>query len=640
MKIKLYTIIIILFSFIILFAFKSKETNSYKSLYNQNIENFNLAQEKLLTEIKAGNLNDKKDIVKIRQALNEARTKMKFLDFWLRYLEPNTYKKINGPLPVEWETEVFEKYEKPYRRVGCGLTLAELYLEEDVIEKDTLIQFIANSINATKNYTNDTITKELYNYHHFYLCNRLFLLNLAAIYTTGFECPDTSKIIPELEAMMKSNKQIYFYFNQTFESQALPNSYISLYDSALAFVKSQSKNYSTFNHFTFIQQYINPLYAINRQLILKHHVISKNLIDYSLNKNAETIFDKTLYNGQNAKGLYIRVNDSVQLSEIVTLGKLLFYDPILSANNKRSCASCHFPSQYFTDTSNSTAFQFDNSNRLSRNTPSLINVQYNHLIMLDGEHISLQNQTHSVITNPIEMASNQEEVLKKVLDCKDYKVMLKKLLTFTPQESEITLTHITSAITLYYSKFSNYYSPFDQAINQKTVLSHDELKGFNLFMSKAQCATCHFVPHFNGVKPPYIGSEFEVLGTPKDKAYKNLSEDKGRYNINPAYETENAFRTGSLRNIAFTQPYMHNGVFSNLTEVLDFYNTGGGAGHGLNVPNQTLSSDSLGLKPIEIKQIIAFLNTLTEEIPFESAPKKLPINKNKQFNIRKVGGEY
>ena len=180
MKIKLYAFIITLFSLIILFAFKAKETNSYKSLYNQNIENFNLAQEKLLNEIKAGNLNDKKDIVKIRQALNEARTKMKFLDFWLRYLEPNTYKKINGPLPVEWETEVFEKYEKPYRRVGSGLTLAELYLEEDVIEKDTLIQFIANSIYATKNYTTDTITQELNDYHHFYLCNRLFLLNLAA----------------------------------------------------------------------------------------------------------------------------------------------------------------------------------------------------------------------------------------------------------------------------------------------------------------------------------------------------------------------------------------------------------------------------------------------------------------------------
>ena len=124
-------------------------------------------------------------------------------------------------------------------------------------------------------------------------------------------------------------------------------------------------------------------------------------------------------------------------------------------------------------------------------------------------------------------------------------------------------------------------------------------------MSKAQCATCHFVPQFNGVKPPYIGSEFEVLGVPKDIAFKSLNDDKGRHGVNPADEMDHAFRTGTIRNIAYTAPYMHNGVFKTLNEVIDFYDVGGGAGKGLSVTNQTLSSDSLKLTAEE-KQDLCF----------------------------------
>ncbi|RZJ86580.1 MAG: cytochrome C peroxidase, partial [Chryseobacterium sp.] len=158
---------------------------------------------------------------------------------------------------------------------------------------------------------------------------------------------------------------------------------------------------------------------------------------------------------------------------------------------------------------------------------------------------------------------------------------MKKLLKFTPEEKNISLSHIVSAITFYYADFSNYYSPFDDAMNVNGSLPADARVGFNLFMSKAQCATCHFVPHFNGVKPPYISSEFEVLGVPADTNFSRLSDDKGRYNVNPATETMNAFRTGSIRNSEHTGPYMHNGVFKTLTQVIDFYDAGGGVGKKL-----------------------------------------------------------
>ena len=312
----------------------------------------------------------------------------------------------------------------------------------------------------------------------------------------------------------------------------------------------------------------------------------------------------------------------------------------LSANNRRSCASCHKPTEYFTDTTQATAFQFDHQQRLPRNTPSLINATFNHLIMLDGKHISLQDQAKEVMHNSAEMNNIEKDLVKKVMSCRDYKDAFKKYLRYTPEEKEVSLSHIVSAITFYYADFSNYSAPFDDAVNNKQAVSEDVKKGFNLFMSKAQCGTCHFLPVFNGVKPPYIGSEFEVIGVPEDSGYHKLSADKGRYGVNPAGEMMNAFRTGTVRNSTFTKPYMHNGVFQTLDQVIDLYDAGGGAGKKLAVKNQTLSTDSLRLSKDEKRQLIAFIHSLNENVIFDKAPGSLPASANKELNKRRPGGEY
>ncbi len=624
------------------YSFRNTATQpeAYAKHYLQRLQTFKQREQHLLAVIDNSDLTKHADVERIKQEIANTRLSMKSMDYWLRYLEPLAYKKINSPLPVEWETEVFEKFEKPYKREGAGLTLAELYLDEEHITKDSLKSLITQSITVFETYGADSITSQLNTYHHFYLCNRLFLLNLAAIYTTGFECPNTDRVIPELKQMLADVGNTYHTFNESFPAAPLTAEYTQLYAKTVAFIETQPEDYTKFDHFTFLKEYVNRLFTINQQLIRDYKVISKNLLDYSLNKSAATIFSKTLYNGQNPKGIFLRVNDEEGLAEIDRIGKLLFYDPILSANNMRSCASCHNPATYFTDTVLTTSQHFDHTNFLPRNAPSLINVEYNHLTMLDGKHISLQNQTKDVICNPNEMGSDEKEVLEKVMSCKEYSSAFNKLLKYTPQEKEVTMDHIASVITFYYSKFSKYYSPFDAAMNNHGTVDVATKEGFNLFMSKAQCATCHFVPQFNGVKPPYIGSEFEVLGVPADKNFKALSKDKGRYEINPAYETANAFRTGSIRNADYTKPYMHNGVFNTMGEVIDFYNAGGGAGRGLHVENQTLSSDSLKLTVQDKNHLLKFISSLNENIAFESAPEKLPSSKIKTLNNRRVGGSY
>ncbi|RYE22800.1 MAG: cytochrome C peroxidase [Sphingobacteriales bacterium] len=622
-------------------SFSETNVSSYNNLYYQKINAFRASQQELLAYIDTvGPVTDDRVVAKINARIQQVRYELKSIDIWLRYLNPVEYRKLNAALPIEWETEVFEKFEKPYKREGAGLTLAALYLEEDGRTKDSLKSLIQLSIDGSAAYLHDSVTRNLKDHSHFYLCNRMFLLNLASIYTTGFDCPDTGAIIPELRWMLENTLTIYKAFNESYSSVALSQQYMDLYQKAIVFAKKQPANYTQFDHYSFLKDYVNPLFVINQKLIRQHRVVSRSLTDYALNKDEVSIFDKHLYNGQNTRGIFMRVTDTATLAEIDRIGKLLFYDPILSGNGERACASCHKPTEYFTDTVLKTSPTFNHQSFLPRNTVSLIGTQFNQLVMMDGRHISLVNQARDVMTNSDEMCSKEEDITKRVLSCKEYKDVFTRLLKLTPQEKKITFEHISSAITTYYSKFSNYYAPFDDAMNGVAAAPANVQTGFNLFMGKAQCGTCHFTPQFNGVKPPFIESEFEVLGVPGNIKYQMADSDIGRYVVNPNTEMKHAFRTSTIRNTAYTKPYMHNGVFNNLDEVIEFYDNGGGAGRGLDVSNQTLSSDSLKLTNAEKTYLKDFIFALNERIIFEQPPVKLPKSNIKALNSRKVGGIY
>ena len=633
MKFKLILSLFLLTMLLFVAGFRANNSkDAYKEGYQTQFELFKQSYQEIMKSSQG-----EVGLDSVRTLLHQLRLNMKTMDFWWRYSDPINYKLINGPLPVEWETEVFEKYEKPYKRIGKGLTLAEQALDDsDREEAEALLIPIAS---ALEHLVADSLNERLESPDHFAHCNRLFLLNLAAIYTTGFECPDSSRILPELVFMLKSVDQIYTQYTVSFPDKPIDLNYLALYQQLRDFVAAQA-SYVSFDHFRFISEFVNPLYKLNSQWMLKQGFRSRSMMDYSINKQASSIFDKDIYFGQNAKGVFLRVNDPMSLKQINDLGKLLFNDPILSLNNQRTCASCHKIGQFYTDTSVRSAEKFNHNGRLARNTPSIINAKYNHLIMMDGKFIGLQEQALGVICNPDEMGMQKDEILKKIMSCKEYKQRLFALAQLTPQSPKPSLDHVLSALTSYYSEFSQYRSRFDKAMDAQLSLTATEIRGFNLFMSKAQCGTCHFIPHFNGVKPPYVGSEFEVLGVPDDTAFTQMGTDSGRYLINPAFETAFAFRTGTLKNIQQTAPYMHNGLYKTLRELIVFYNNGGGAGRGMSIANQTLSSEKLGLSVKEIDDLLAFLAALDEDIQLETEPASLPKSSQKELKFRKVGGIY
>ncbi|HNP49815.1 MAG TPA: cytochrome C peroxidase, partial [Bacteroidia bacterium] len=141
----------------------------------------------------------------------------------------------------------------------------------------------------------------------------------------------------------------------------------------------------------------------------------------------------------------------------------------------------------------------------------------------------------------------------------------------------------------------------------------------------------------------FIESEMEVLGVPStaDLSHPKKDADPGREKIIPMPEYFGAFKTPGIRNSGLTAPYMHNGVFATLEEVVEFYNKGGGVGIGLDIPNQTLESTPLQLDSIEKQNLISFLNSLNDTVNSTSTPDVLPaFDLSKKFSPRKVGGDY
>ena len=295
--------------------------------------------------------------------------------------------------------------------------------------------------------------------------------------------------------------------------------------------------------------------------------------------------------------------------EKAALGEKLFYDTSLSNNNDRSCATCHNPDKAFTDGLKVNLAL--NGTGLKRNTPTLTYASLQHGQFWDLRQPDLEKQSLDVIENVDEMHGSMQAILPKVSNDKEYRLLFEKAFGTTKPQA----WQVQNAVASYVRTLNKFNSRFDKYMRGDTsAMTKNEVNGMNLFMGKAKCATCHFMPLFNGTVPPnFAKTEHEVVGTPMDAEGTRLSNDEGRYKYNMMPQLRNAYKTPGLRNVAETGPYMHNGVYKTLEEVVDFYNKGGGKGLGLPVENQTLPFDKLNLTDKEMKDLVAFMKTLSDE---------------------------
>ena len=317
--------------------------------------------------------------------------------------------------------------------------------------------------------------------------------------------------------------------------------------------------------------------------------------------------------------------DNPTTPEKVELGKLLFFDPILSDDNTLSCAHCHHPHLGFSDGlprsrgrgGKGVGRERTGGIELTRGAPSLWNTVYNHRQFWDGRAAHLEEQARMVITTPEEVNADPAELVRELKAIPEYRALFDK--AFGGKDGEaITFKNITYAIAAFQRTLVSFNSRFDRyAAGDGSALSPQEKRGLKLFLSpKTRCNECHGIPTF-------ANRDFKVIGVPDPKDgpadVAKPEAERGR-----GGGPNGAFKIPTLRNIALTAPYMHNGAFETLEEVLDFYAGGGGRGLGLDVPLQDDKIRKFALTPQEKADLIAFLLALTDESALPEVPKRVP----------------
>jgi cytochrome c peroxidase len=296
-----------------------------------------------------------------------------------------------------------------------------------------------------------------------------------------------------------------------------------------------------------------------------------------------------------------------------SLGKRLFYETRLSKSKNISCGSCHQPALYFTD-GKQKATNFLHGGSLPRNTPSLYYASLQATQFYDLRSVTLEDQINEVMHNENEFDLSPVAVAAMLKEDTSYRSAFQQAFSRTDGMGSY---EVRNALASYVRTLSPFSSLFDQYIRSEIrQYPAPAIRGFNIFMGKAKCGTCHFFPIFNGTLPPwYSKSESEIIGVPSTTAWKNarIDPDRGRYEINKMNELLYAFKTPTVRNTAITAPYMHNGVYKSLNEVILFYQRGGGTGIGITLPNQSLPFDTLVLSADDKDALLAFLNTLSDK---------------------------
>lgn len=566
----------------------------------------------------------------------KAREYYKHIEFFVEHVSPIQAKyKINGALVPK-----FSEYEEGFVVDPCGFQKIEehLFSGDELIISDLekeLVQLIEVFQELKNGYATINLGKHLY-----LEMLQLQLVRIAAMNLNGYDATFTKTNLQEVDWNLVSMQQIVTCFDPEIGNN--PDA-LSMQKTVLKSIQAAQKtlrknnDFDSFNRLDFISL---ELENVNRNLVHFHRALGLPWSEHkqALKLNSERLFSPETLNPQFFSIYY---SDQSDLERQANLGKLLFYDPILSANNERACSSCHQPDKAFTD-GLKTSQAFNKEGFLERNAPSLINTIYQKAFFYDGKAYQLEQQIRDVVHNEREMGSKLEEVVLKLRQSEEYRALFKGAFTLQ-KDASISEYAISKAISEYEKSLIAMNSRFDRYLaGEKTSLNQREINGYNLFAGKALCGSCHFFPLFNGTVPPYfMDSEYEILGTPATSENKSLDPDKGRYLVTKVEKQMYAFKTPTVRNSELTAPYMHNGVYTDLKQVLQFYQKGGGEGFKYPVPNQTLPFDSLQLSNYEQENILLFLKTLTDTVGLKQTPFKLPRFESKpQWNLRAWGGLY
>ncbi|MBP0904591.1 cytochrome-c peroxidase [Mariniflexile gromovii] len=569
---------------------ESKKTqpieNEFQILEKNYLNSLNTIKTQLDSMAMSSNKND------IESLYLKARKEFKWIEPILAFVDSENYKFLNQPniLKIEEEDLTDVKILDP-----TGFQV----LEEHIFSDDFNIQTVtkhakltSNRINFIKNNTNFNFLKN----HHILWMLRDQIIRTSLTGITGFDSP-TENSLEEAQYSYKSLIAILELFKNQFSDESLLSEWKTELNTSISNLKS---DFVSFNRYHFTKTHTTNALSLWKQTVTDWKITFpfKKAINY---ETASLFSDKTF----NMNYFSNEKVDSIS-QEKVELGEMLFYEKALSKNNSISCATCHQAEKYFTDGKKI-------STGVTRNSPTLLYAALQQSFFYDNRAGSLEGQIVEVVNNANEFHTDLKHLETTVKSNKTYTNAFSKL-----YNEGITQDNVRNAIATYIRSLTPFNSKFDKNMNGlENTLTTSEINGYNIFNGKGKCATCHFPPLFNGTVPvAYKESEMELIGVPKtnDTIHAEINDDLGRYMVFKTTQRKHFFKTPTVRNIEKTAPYMHNGVFNTLEEVIDFYNRGGGNGLGFNLELQTLPEDKLNLSKQEVTDLIAFMKTLTDSI--------------------------
>jgi cytochrome c peroxidase len=509
--------------------------------------------------------NDKNALV---NEFKKIRTEYKKIESFIEYYFQGLSRRINGPALPEIKTD------DNIVNDASGLQVIEEILFDEKLDTTELkkqAKILITDLNFIKQNFKDLPIQN----HHFYELIQHEIIRIAVLGITGFDSPVAFNSINEAHASLEGIEEFYTLYVQI-NNQKVNTSLINAIHKANKYINDHN-NFDNFDRLVFIKHYLMP---ISTQLELEFKEVIKNnpLV------NTPKVFNGTLSDLMQGKRLnadaFSPYEESKSTPEKSKLGGYLFNNTELSRSNKVSCATCHDKNLSFTDGKKVSTLNI-HKNSVNRNSPTLYYSAFQKFFFYDMRSQDLENQIESVMQNPDEFNLSPEEIKNKLQTKKEIVALFKKAY---PKSKEITSYEIRNSIASYVRSLMPFKAKVDNFFNDKDTLTISEKNGFNLFAGKAKCATCHFIPLYNGTAPPWFNnSESEVIGVPEKINWEHAVVDKdlGRYKFNQLEQLKYSFKTPSIRNSEKTAPYMHNGVFNTLEDVIKFYELGGGNGIGM-----------------------------------------------------------
>jgi cytochrome c peroxidase len=539
------------------------------------------------------NIDNKEVLATLKNDFTTCRFIYKKIEPFVEYFFQGLHKRINGPALPDVKTDDNQVW-PPH---GFQVIEQLLYDNYDTTKNKGLLTELS-ILKSDISYV--SINIDVMNISPMYFAELLQhqVIRIGTMGITGFDAPLSKLSLPEVVEALKGIHELIIL-----NGRNVPD---SIFTNSIKYVEANN-NFDSFDRLYFIKHYLMPLSdAID--VIYKNDLVT-NTISRPFTGSFSSLLKGNAFNADYFTNYAVSQTNSYK----VDLGKKLFYDTRLSKLNNISCGSCHKPELYFTD-GLPKAKNFVHGGKLARNTPSILYASLQNNQFYDMRTVYLEEQVNEVIENSNEFNASPKDIIKRLLSNKAYK---KLFAAAFPTTDSISSFELRNAIATYIRSINTFSSAFDDYMNGNDLaMTASAKKGFNLFAGKAKCATCHFIPLFNGTIPPFYNkTESEIIGVPKSIAWTNatIDEDIGRFSFNKLEELKYAFKTPTVRNVAQTAPYMHNGVYKNLEEVVEFYHKGGGIGIGIELPFQSLPFDSLQLSVKEKNNIVDFMKSLTDK---------------------------